>query len=56
MGVCSGWPVKVCHTCALKAVANLFARVKVVLPMGLTSKERELFEQLAHSRGVEVHS
>ena len=35
---------------------NLFARVKVVLPMGLTSKERELFEQLAHSRGVEVHS
>jgi DnaJ-class molecular chaperone len=35
---------------------NLFARVKVVLPMGLTSEERELFEQLAHSRGVEVHS
>ena len=34
---------------------NLFARVKVVLPMGLTSRERELFEQLARSRGVEVH-
>jgi DnaJ-class molecular chaperone len=37
---------------------NLFARVKVVLPMGLTTEERELFEQLAHSRrgGVEAHS
>lgn len=35
---------------------NLFARVKVVLPMRLTSEERELFEQLARSRGVEVHS
>ncbi|HVB75574.1 MAG TPA: J domain-containing protein [Ktedonobacteraceae bacterium] len=29
---------------------NLFARVKVVLPMQLTEKERELFEQLARSR------
>ncbi|HJT57725.1 MAG TPA: J domain-containing protein, partial [Ktedonobacteraceae bacterium] len=35
---------------------NLFARVKVVLPMGLTTRERELFEQLAHSRGIEAHS
>ncbi len=35
---------------------NLFARVKVVLPMGLTSDERSLFEQLARSRGAEVHS
>jgi DnaJ-class molecular chaperone len=35
---------------------NLFARVKVVLPMGLTGEERRLFEQLARSRGAEVHS
>jgi len=35
---------------------NLFARVKVVLPMGLTGEERKLFEQLARSRGAEVHS
>lgn len=35
---------------------NLFARVKVVLPMHLSSEERELFEKLARSRGVEVHS
>jgi DnaJ-class molecular chaperone len=35
---------------------NLFARVKVVLPMGLTDEERKLFEQLARSRGAEVHS
>jgi DnaJ-class molecular chaperone len=35
---------------------NLFARVKVVLPMGLTGEERQLFEQLARSRGAEVHS
>jgi DnaJ-class molecular chaperone len=35
---------------------NLFARVKVVLPMQLTAEERTLFEQLARSRGVEVHS
>jgi DnaJ-class molecular chaperone len=36
---------------------TLFARVKVVLPMQLTSEERELFEQLAHTRGrnAEVH-
>lgn len=35
---------------------NLFARVKVVLPERLTSEERELFEKLARSRGVEAHS
>ena len=35
---------------------NLFARIKVVLPMGLTAEERRLFEQLALSRGAEVHS
>jgi DnaJ-class molecular chaperone len=35
---------------------NLFARVKVVLPMQLSVEERALFEELARSRGVEVHS
>ncbi len=35
---------------------SLFARVKVVLPMGLSGEERRLFEQLARSRGAEVHS
>ena len=35
---------------------NLFARVKVLLPMQLTAEERALFEQLARSRGVEIHS
>ena len=35
---------------------NLFARVKVVLPMGLTDDERSLFEQLARSRAAKVHS
>lgn len=37
---------------------TLFARVKVVLPMHLTSEEKGLFEQLARSRGrsAEVHS
>jgi DnaJ-class molecular chaperone len=35
---------------------NLFARVKVILPMQLTAEERTLFEQLARSRGVEIHS
>lgn len=37
---------------------TLFARAKVVLPMQLTGEERELFEQLARSRGrgAEVHS
>lgn len=35
---------------------NLFARVKVVLPMGLTDDERRLFEQLARSRAAKVHS
>jgi DnaJ-class molecular chaperone len=31
---------------------NLYARVKVVLPMNLSSEERGLFERLARSRGV----
>jgi len=35
---------------------NLYARVKAVLPMHLSSEERQLFEKLARSRGVEVHS
>lgn len=35
---------------------NLYARVKVVLPMHLSSEERQLFEKLAHSRDVEVPS
>jgi DnaJ-class molecular chaperone len=35
---------------------NFFARVKVVLPMGLNDEERGLFEQLARSRGAKVHS
>jgi DnaJ-class molecular chaperone len=35
---------------------NLFARVKVVLPMGLNEDERALFEQLALSRKAKVHS
>ncbi|MEO6892268.1 MAG: J domain-containing protein [Ktedonobacteraceae bacterium] len=35
---------------------NLFARVKVMLPMRLSSQEREIFEQLARSRSAEVHS
>lgn len=35
---------------------NLYARVKVVLPMRLSLEERELFEKLARSRGVEVAS
>ena len=35
---------------------NLFARVKVVLPMSLTDDERSLFEQLARSRGAKVRS
>lgn len=35
---------------------NLFARVHVVLPMQLSSKERELFEELARHRGVGVTS
>ncbi|MBO0795223.1 MAG: J domain-containing protein, partial [Ktedonobacteraceae bacterium] len=34
---------------------NLYARMKVLLPMHLSSEERELFEKLARSRGVEVH-
>ncbi len=34
---------------------NLYARVKVVLPMQLSIEERALFEKLAQSRGVEVH-
>jgi DnaJ-class molecular chaperone len=35
---------------------NLYARVKVVLPQHLSSEERALFEQLARTRGREVHS
>jgi DnaJ-class molecular chaperone len=35
---------------------NLFARVKVILPLSLTDEERALFEKLARSRGVEVAS
>ncbi len=35
---------------------NFFARVKVVLPMGLNDDERGLFEQLARSRGAKVHT
>jgi len=35
---------------------NFFARVKVVLPMGLNNDERGLFEQLARSRRAKVHS
>lgn len=39
-----------------EGAGNLYARVKVVLPTQLTAEERALFEKLAHSRGVEVHS
>jgi DnaJ-class molecular chaperone len=39
-----------------EGAGNLFARVKVVLPMQLTEEERGLFEKLARSRGVGVHS
>jgi DnaJ-class molecular chaperone len=35
---------------------NLHARVKVMLPMHLSHEERELFEKLARSRGVEARS
>jgi DnaJ-class molecular chaperone len=35
---------------------NIYARVKVVLPMNLSSEERGLFERLARSRGVEATS
>lgn len=35
---------------------NLYARVRVVLPTQLSLEERALFEKLARSRGVEVHS
>lgn len=35
---------------------DLYARVKVVLPMHLTAEERELFERLARSRGAKVAS
>jgi len=37
---------------------TLYARVKVVLPMHLTSEERGLFQQLARSRGrsAEAHA
>jgi DnaJ-class molecular chaperone len=39
-----------------EGVGNLYARVKVVLPMHLSVEERALFETLARSRGVEAHS
>jgi DnaJ-class molecular chaperone len=35
---------------------NFFARVKVILPMGLSDDERGLFELLARSRGTKVHT
>jgi DnaJ-class molecular chaperone len=35
---------------------NLYARVKVVLPMNLSDEERSLFEKLARSRDVEARS
>jgi DnaJ-class molecular chaperone len=35
---------------------NLYAHVKVMLPMHLSAEERGLFEKLAQSRGVEMHS
>ena len=35
---------------------NLYARIKVLLPMHLSDEERVLFEKLARSRGAEVHS
>ncbi|HTK09516.1 MAG TPA: J domain-containing protein [Ktedonobacteraceae bacterium] len=34
---------------------NLFARLRVLLPLNLTAEEKALFEKLARSRGVEVH-
>ena len=33
---------------------NLYARIKVMLPMSLTDEERALFENLARSRGVDL--
>ena len=39
-----------------EGIGNFFARVKVVLPMGLNDDERGLFEKLARSRGARVHS
>ena len=35
---------------------NLYARVKIVLPMNLSDEERSLFEKLARSRDVEARS
>ena len=35
---------------------NLYARMKVVLPTHLSTEERQLFEKLAHSRGVKAAS
>lgn len=39
-----------------EGTGNLYAQVRVVLPMHLSAEERELFEQLARYRGVEAHS
>lgn len=44
------------HLRAGESSGNLYARIKVVLPMHLSDEERALFEQLAHSRGVEARS
>jgi DnaJ-class molecular chaperone len=35
---------------------NLFARLRVLLPMNLSPEEKALFEKLAQNRGVEIHS
>ncbi|MBV9690314.1 MAG: J domain-containing protein [Ktedonobacteraceae bacterium] len=39
-----------------ESAGNLYARVKVVLPMHLSSEERRLFEKLAQSRGAKARS
>jgi DnaJ-class molecular chaperone len=44
------------HLRAGESSGNLYARIKVVLPMHLSNEERALFEQLARSRGVEARS
>lgn len=35
---------------------NLYARLQVLLPTNLSNEEKELFEKLAHTRGVSAHS
>jgi DnaJ-class molecular chaperone len=39
-----------------ESAGNLYARVKVVLPMHLSSEERRLFEKLAQSRSAKARS